>query len=135
MEKDLASDSFIENWPHWLRWILFIPAAVIGAMLVSILWGLFALMGSEGFERSLWTEEAQNFILGAAFVFIGAATAPKNQFVVGLILLIVAVIIGTLTSTLSFMNETDRSFGLVLLDCIVLVAGGAIVLYYIHEEV
>jgi hypothetical protein len=87
--KDIAGDSFLARWPDWLRWVLFIPAALLCSLLIS---GIFFLINTsfndvrEGSFLYYQMDIMRTGLLGALFVFIGAYVAPKHQFTVAVIL-------------------------------------------------
>lgn len=134
MGADISKDSFIRRWPHWVRWILVLPAAVIGGALVAGLFGLLNIFNVDLKAGDIWFQEVQNFLLGGAFVFLGAATAPRSQFVIGLLLLIIVVAFSSLLALVSVaIGAGDRALWLVITDCVVVVVGGAAALIYIHN--
>lgn len=43
MRMDLAKDNFVAKWPDWVRWIMFLPAALVCGILANIALLLFYL--------------------------------------------------------------------------------------------
>lgn len=90
-EYDLSNDYFYSKWPDWLRWALFFPAAILGCVLVSVLFNiavaLFVHPDAHSFDHG-WYNLLSSALFGAAFVGIAAYIAPKKQFEVAVIMLV-----------------------------------------------
>src|SRR3989344_2654131 len=106
IEYDFAEGSFLSRWPIWLRWLCFLPAALIVPLLITIVQNITTswYLGIEG--RSFWMELASDFILGGGFVAVGAMVAPKSQFLISIILLVILSIFGFFSFMLSFTSQT-----------------------------
>jgi len=68
---------------YWLRWVLFMPGALIGSYASYFLMGLVAKLGFDGeitsiFDRAYY-EALTGCALGAGFVFVGATIAPSHS--------------------------------------------------------
>jgi ABC-type multidrug transport system permease subunit len=136
---DLAEGSFVEKWPIWLRWTLFIPAAFIGSLIAVILIGLLnnISMNYIGATKDGWAyklfELAQSGVLGALFVLFGATVIPKGQFIASIVFLIIAVLI----SVLSFLGNAGSgnvTLLLALLHSLAVIIGGGYAVYLCHKE-
>ena len=74
--------------PVWLRWLLVLPAALgacVGIQIVVIFGNLITWPDSIPF-RKFFIEIINSIAANYCFVIIGAKTAPKHRFVVGVIL-------------------------------------------------
>lgn len=102
--KDLAEGTFVKKFPIWLRWILFIPSAFIVPIIIQAIGRISAVnyggMSSESFFLDLYGD----FVLGFGITIIGALVAPKNQFIISIILLVFLsiILIGPFISPYSF---------------------------------
>lgn len=136
MERDIAEDTFISKWPEWLRWILVIPAAIIAPVLATVLYMLLLFISDYFGDARIWeffTQMVSSAILGGLFVYGGAWTAPKSQFVVSIILLILLTVMTTLMFLVSFNIDTDIGpLNLGFHSIIMLLAGGYAV-YFVKE--
>lgn len=92
-EKDLAENSFIHKWPSWLRWILVIPSAIIGGLLIHGVYALSNIIFSPYGEETFWIEFAKTIIFSCSFIYSGVWMAPSRQYMVSIILLIFLSII------------------------------------------
>ena len=77
--KDLAQGSFIEKWPTWLRWLLFIPSAIIVPALFLIIQIIFQTWFLDIGEKAFLLVLMRGVIYGGGFIFVGTFVAPKNQ--------------------------------------------------------
>lgn len=125
---DLAIGSFIEKWPVWIRWLLFLPAAVIAPIVFFALQSFFA--GNDG---GIWIQIVGDAIYGGGFVLVGAAVAPRKQFLIALILLVIISILGFLLLLLNFTTQTTNSV-LMFIHVLVLIGAGVYVVYTIHNH-
>ena len=91
-DVDLASRNFVSKWPVWLRWVLFIPAGILMAFVASFAYGIFIFLGSLFYNpapTTWWSEILRSAIFSAAFVYVGAFVAPKNQFMISIVMLVI----------------------------------------------
>lgn len=106
VKSDLARGTFLEKWPNWLRWLLFLPAALLVPFLVSTLYIIsttwFLGIGPNAFFINL----VRGVFTGAGFVFVGAAVAPRYQKIVSLILLVLMGMMTGLSLLSIFMGQT-----------------------------
>jgi hypothetical protein len=94
--SDELSDSPQSKATDIFRWIVFIPGAVLGAMLVGFLFAFVSLLCLYPFSpdpdsafgrigRAL-IDAQRHVIFGAAFVYLGAKIAPYNRKTVAYVL-------------------------------------------------
>lgn len=131
-EKDFAENTFVKKIPSWIRWILFLPAAVAGSVVLTMLMKLVYSIGISGGWMFL-VDYAQSYFLGLLFVGIGAIIAPSKQFAVGLILMILITILSVLIFQTNFITQTSSTTAM-LIHCILVIAGGGTVIYTLYEN-
>jgi hypothetical protein len=105
-----------------LRWIAVLPAAVAAFAVVQLLIILANSITTNGYAD--WFLQLANSFAGAyAFVFAGAHTAPKRQYMVGIVLAVLfsAFIIGLMVLRW-FIKTSDPFWWLALAGVISLVA-------------
>lgn len=139
--KDLAQGSFIEKLPSWLRWLLFLPAALVVPILFStvqrILFQLFILpntpifIGANIFNFIL--DLMGDFILGGGFVYIGAFVAPAKQFLISIILLTLLSIVLFFSFILNLSTLSTTPL-IMLIHVITGISTGIYIVYTIHED-
>lgn len=138
-QVDIAEGSFIANWPAWIRWVLFLPAAILGALTASLLYALF--VGFSGFfygvdfSGGFYFQLMSSAILGSVFIYAGAAMAPYYQFAVSIFLMVVHTLLLGFLFTFSFLPEVSVgpvNFGI---NAVVsLIASGYIVYIFSENE-
>jgi len=95
INNDLAQGSFIEKWPVWLRWLLFIPSAIIVPSLFFIIQIIFQTWFLDIGGKAFLLVLMRGVIYGGGFIFVGTFVAPKNQKAISIFLLvIISMIIG-----------------------------------------
>ena len=124
-------------WLIGLRWIAFVPAAIAGALLASMLLALlsrvsmaFAGIATGSFFDQLFLTTTANVVLGLAFVVIGAKVAPGHRRVVVYVLAGLAVLACGAMLTLAVV--AGDGWSIVGTICTALGAGGA--LYYAQHD-
>lgn len=86
---------FLEKLPDWLRWIVFLPSAFLSLFLVYPIITILNKITVVGFlgENNLLVQIGilvlANLWSAVAFIWVGAMVAPKNNFIVSIILAIV----------------------------------------------
>lgn len=137
-ETDLAGGTFVEHWPNWLRWVLFIPSAVIGSVIAVIIIGIinWISMRYVGANETGWWYQlfqlAQSFMLGLFFVLFGSTVIPRGQFVASIILMIISTICLVLVF-LASQSTSSQPFWLQALNYILTIAGGGYAVFLAHE--
>lgn len=93
--KDLAQNTFIANLPDWLRWLIFLPCAILGPALIVLIQLLFQTWFLDIGENAFYLVLMRGILYGGGFVYIGSIVAPKYQNIVALLLLVIlSMIIG-----------------------------------------
>ena len=118
-----------------VRWIVFLPVAVLAAWLawyvVNIL-GRFSLgfvgIGPEDFRGKLYFMTAGHAAMGAAFAYIGTKIAPYHRVVVAFILGGIGIIVA---GFLLFPAVMVRDWWAVWGGLFVAIGAGAVV-YFVH---
>lgn len=128
---DYASGFFIEKWPHWVRWVLFFPAAVIVPFLLQ---GITRLMTASylGVDTSSFMlEVCSDMMIGGGFVMIGSMVAPKKQFFIGVILL---VILSVFVVSPMLQPGAIEYWGIsTFIHALIAVGSGITVIYQLHR--
>lgn len=131
--EELNAPNFITKLPDLIRWIIFLPSALIAMMIVS---GLNKLITSNylGIDpESFWINAYISYLSSAIFIYVGAVGAPKKQFIVSIVLsMLFSVIIGI--SIVSNFTTHTNSMLEQLIYSILSLAGVGSVLYAIHKE-
>lgn len=140
MRKD--NMSFINKIPKWLRWILFLPVALIAALIVTIPFGVVLIMVehvSPYKDVVLFTkyliEIIRHFIQGYVFIWLGSLIAPSRKIKISIMLIVIAIIIclGSVYKTILYYQETHNTFYIPSLLIVASICAiiGAITAYYI----
>lgn len=131
-EHDLAEGMFLEKWPDWLRWLLFLPASII----VPILFSLFQMLIQEWFldigPDAFYLRFMRAIIYGGGIVIVGAVVAPKKQKAIALFMMILLSIISGM-SFLGFIFLEGYSLNDILETVITIIAAGYAT-YYVFQE-
>ena len=136
---DLAEGSFVEKWPTWLRWIMFIPSAFLGSLIAVMLIGIlnYISMNYIGATEDGWAfkifELAQSGALGALFVLFGATVVPKGQFVVSVALLIIVVLLSVMSFFGNVSGDSITPLS-ALLHALAVIIGGAYAVNICHKQ-
>jgi len=81
---------FLDKIPDWLRWILFIPAALLALFIsypiITIVNKITMIGFGEGFILDILILVLANLWSAVAFIWIGSIVAPKNNFIISIIL-------------------------------------------------
>lgn len=105
-----------------LRWIAVLPAAVGAFFGIQLLLILVNAM-TEPRWSNWWLQLINSAASSYCFVYAGAATAPKHQFIVGIVLAIVfGIFIVAVATAGFFIKTTDPLWWLILAGVISLVA-------------
>lgn len=80
---------FLEKIPDWLRWILFIPAALLALFvsypIIAIVNRITTIGIGEGFILDIGILVLANLWSAVAFIWVGSIVAPKNNFIISII--------------------------------------------------
>ena len=127
---DLAKGTFVEHWPTWLRWMLFIPASLIAPLIYLIIQTITMTWFLDVGKDAFWWNLLRGMAWGGGTVITAAMVAPKKQRIIALIFL---VIIAMIDGVALFYQIYHFVFNEFLEDVITL--GAAIyVTHYIYQE-
>lgn len=135
---DIASEHFVGRWPAWLRWILFLPTAIAGSLIASILYNILIVFGgffygtdiSDGYVFKL----TSSAILGGVFVYAGAFIAPRHQFAVSILLLVLLTLILGFLFLLSFLPLSSVGPINYAVNALASLIAGGYVVYIFNEK-
>lgn len=130
VNPDLARGTFVEHWPHWVRWLLFIPASLVAPLLFIIIQYLtttwYLGLDADGF----WFNLLRGAAWGGGSVLAGATVAPKSQKLVALLFLVVIA----MTSGLSLLVELQHFVLNKFLELLVTLGAAIYATHYIYKE-
>jgi hypothetical protein len=112
----------VDNWPRWLRWVLFAPAAIAA----PLLWGFLSRLFMPSFiGRGLVYILFESAMMGGLFVGVGAWVAPARRPVAFILSAVLLVLCGsTLALYLANPYETSVTLAEALVSSGGLMAGG-----------
>ena len=70
--------AFLEKIPSWLRWILFLPLALIAFFLATVI--ISSGQPEEGLFGQIFVWALAGGLAAFVFVWVGAKVAPRAQF-------------------------------------------------------
>jgi hypothetical protein len=129
-QKDLADGTFVEHWPAWLRWLLFLPAAVVGPLVFVVIQTLFASWYLDLGPNAFYFNMLRGAIYGAGFVLVGATVAPKSQRAIALGLLVVVA----MGSVIALLTQLRHFVFNGFLEDMITLGAAAYATYYIFSE-
>lgn len=133
---DLAEGTFLKKWPEWVRWAFFIPAAAIFSFIGVALYRLItAISNVDGYSGSILFEIVSSAILGALFVYIGSLVAPRHQFIVSVVLLIIVTIFAVISFLFGLLPGADTGPVLTAIYDVAMLIGSVIVVVWVKNEV
>ncbi len=94
-QQDLAQDTFVVKIPTWVRWLFFFPAAVIGSLVLPAIVTLLNEATVSGSGTSLWGRVISTAVFAGSFVYIGAIVAPRKQFEIAVVQLVIFTMVMT----------------------------------------
>lgn len=133
VKKDLAQSTFVEKLPDWLRWLIFLPAAIVVPIVFSIIQGFTQKIFLEPGVNYFLIDLVGDFIIGGGFVFVGSFVAPTKQFLISIILLTLLTLISFSIYLLNSSTLTTAPL-IMLIHGIVMVGSGIYIVYTIHKE-
>lgn len=129
----LSNNLFIEKWPNWLRWILFLPASVIIPFIFAFIQNFFIYNFSGLTSDYLIVELYNGFVMGAGFIFVGAIVAPKKQVPISIILQSLLTAICLIMYLLAMQSSLFDGFRDTIFWLLV-VGSGIFAVYIIYES-
>lgn len=139
----------LDAWPSWLRWVLFLPAAILCALLVTfpIHWAVILLTSFRTEEESgglsLWNLPPETLercgyalIVPTTLILVARYVAPSHRiYVAGVLSLGWAVLLG---SSLSYAGQSGSYEGIGWIEFVAVgllgVAGIGGSLYTVYQE-
>ena len=115
-------NDWLSGWPHWLRWILLLPAMAIWVFAFLRTGSYFFMIISvdpNGFAARIVLELLTGFLL----VYVAHRMAPKGKSIVSIIMLVATLIIGAFALTVKM--GVVQAWG-----AAAQVAGASIAVYY-----
>ncbi len=128
---DLADGTFVEKWPHWLRWLLFLPSAVIAPVIFLIIQSIFQNWFLDIGEDAFYFVLMRSVIYGAGFVWVGATVAPNHQKAIAVMLLVIVAMFagaGILSAILVKASLMDY------VEATIIIVSASYVMYSIVKE-
>jgi hypothetical protein len=133
--SDLAKDTFLEKWPNWLRWVLFLPSTMTVSVLAVLLFSFFvAIFDRYDLPGTIFHDITSSLLFGAIFIYIGSIMAPKKQFIVSLILMIIISIYAGLSFFSGFYYGFEEGWFLSLVVSTSIIIGAVNVVLWIKNE-
>ncbi|MDA3790328.1 MAG: hypothetical protein PF503_17775 [Desulfobacula sp.] len=131
---------FLKKIPDWLRWILFLPAALLALFisypLITIINRLTMVGFGEGFFVDIGILILANLWSAVAFIWVGSIVAPKNNFAVSIILSVLYAFVLGISFFAKFMLGNTISVS--WLEMIIMIIAGIFaavgVIHYFHEK-
>ena len=85
--------NILQKIPDWLRWILFVPAALLALFvsypLITIINRISAIGIGEGFILDIGILIFANLWSAVAFIWVGSIVVPKYNFIVSIVLSVI----------------------------------------------
>lgn len=131
---DLASGTFVERIPAWLRWVLVIPAVIIVPLVFLIIQELITMFYGFATLDSWYFKIMRAVIWGAGIIWTGAYVAPKKQFLVSILLLVISSLFYGFDSVASLAGYGNVSPVEEIISNVISVISGIFVVYSFHKE-
>mgnify|MGYP001584426454 CR=1 FL=1 len=129
-KKDLADGTFVKKIPAWLRWLLFLPSAIIVPLMFLILQSLFSNWFLDVGKNAFYFNFLRGVVYGTGFIYIGALVAPRKQKLIALILLVFTSMVCGVALLSLFYRFVFNEF---LEDILTLIAA-IYAFYHINQE-
>ena len=128
-----------ENLINAIRWATFIPAAVLGAYLLSLLFGILIKSGLvwliDFFNVAKWINGIimliNSIVYGVSFIGIGVSVVPKGKKVVSYVLFGILCVLNVATIISNYFIDLGYGWFLLISSCIcsLIGAGGTLSLF------
>jgi 4-amino-4-deoxy-L-arabinose transferase-like glycosyltransferase len=99
---DNQNQTEIKNKPNAFRWLIFLPAAVLIAIVINLLLGL--LLIKIGFQNQTLLDGVSAFVFSFLFVFSVGMLAPTKQTKVATILFMIIILLAILSFILAILG-------------------------------
>lgn len=132
----------LDNIPHWLRWILFLPSAFLALLIsypiITIInkITMVGFLGDNNFLVNISILVLANLWSAVAFIWVGAIVAPRNNFIVAIVLATVYTFM--LGASFILRLILGENSGVSWLEMTIAIITGIIaavgVIYYFYEK-
>lgn len=130
-DRDLAQGTFVEKWPKWLRWLMFIPSAILGPLIFLIIQTIFTNWFLDLGDKAFYINFLRGVVWGGGFVLVGSMVAPSKQKAIAIVLLISVAMLCGIALLAQMQHFVLNGF----LEDIITVAAAGYATYYIFREV
>ena len=132
---------FLDKIPDWLRWILFIPAALLALFIsypiITIVNKITMIGFGEGFILDILILVLANLWSAVAFIWIGSIVAPKNNFIISIILsMIYGFMLGASFFAKFMLGENSSVSYIEMIITIItgIIAAAGVIRYFYEKE-
>lgn len=131
--------TFVDKWPDWLRWILFLPISLMAYVILQIIITFLNNIASAHYLPEWLLPYFNQFITSAVvpylYVVTGATVAPKSKFIVSIILTaIYAVFIGSVFTLTAINDSRPDSLWWTVVLCSAALISAIAGCYYVRTE-
>ena len=128
-------DSFIDGWPHWVRWMLVLPAGIlayIGVQVIVVVLSLFSQSWLSWLPD--WALQLINSALsGYAMVYFVAWMAPRGRVTVAVIFTVLLGIFAGISFMAAGRVSTPGGPVILALAGVLTLAGGGFAALIVKE--
>ncbi len=133
---------FLEKIPDWFKWILFLPSAFLALLIsypiITIInkITMIGFLGDNNFLVNIGILVLANLWSAVAFIWVGAIVAPRNNFIVAIVLAtIYTFILGASFISRLILGENSSVSWLEMAIAIITGIIAAVgVVYYFYEK-
>ncbi len=132
---------FLEKIPDWLRWILFIPVALLALFvsypIISVVNKITMIGLGKGFIIDIGILVFANLWSAVAFIWVGSIVAPKNNFIISIILSVIyGFMLGASFFTKLMLRENSSVSWIEMIITIItgIIAAVGVVRYFYKKE-
>lgn len=130
-KKDLAEGTFLCKWPDWVRWLLFLPSAIVVPFLYLVIQSLFQNWFLDVGPNAFYLVLIRSIVYGGGFVLVGSMVAPSHQKSVSIVML---VLVSMFVAIGIFSAIITRSPFSNILEALIILASGGYATKYIFSE-
>jgi len=131
----------LNKLPNWLRWILFIPAAFLALFVsypvITFINRITIIGFGEGLFVNIGILILANLWSAVAFIWVGSIVAPKNNFIVSIVLSIIyGFMLGASFFAKLILGESSSVSWLEMIIFIItgIIAAVGVVRYFYEKE-